>query len=354
MPAQISHLLFAEEALYAALPSMSSSLLARSGNLFRFGAQGPDFFYHNQHSRPTGLKYGVAAHREGYGRLVAALAREVQHLQEKASLPPEETAQLKAYILGFATHGFLDRWTHPFIVYFSGWVDPRRPDTEKYFRSHIFFERILDVLILARRRGLEVSAFPLLSQIDCGQRLPYPLVKSLLKALNAAYPTMRFKSRDRRRIENAYSDALLFYTFTDPGVPENRLLALERDRIEDRRRLAFFHPPELPQGIDFLNEGHRSWQHPCLPDRVSTASFPELFQDALAEAVPALRLLAEALEGRRDPAEVEQAVGNASLNTGLERNQRCALRHSAPLPLPEILQEMYAGAGFIGGPTPSN
>jgi hypothetical protein len=165
---------------------------------------------------------------------------------------------------------------------------------------------------------------------------------------------MQFKSRDRRRIENAYSDALQFYTFTDPGVPENRLLALERDFIEDRRRLAFFHPLELPQGIDFLNEEHRSWLHPCLPDRASSASFPELFEAALAEAVPALRLLAEALEGRRDPLELEQAVGNASLNTGLERNQRCALQHSAPLPLPEMLQGIYAGAGFVGGRTSSN
>jgi hypothetical protein len=354
MPSHISHLLFAEDTLAAALPSSSSSLLAQRGNLFRFGAQGPDFFYHNQRTRPTGLKYGVATHREGYGRLVAALVREVRHLEDKNSTPPQEVERLKAYVLGFATHGFLDRWTHPFIVYFSGWVDPRRPDTEKYFRSHIFFERILDVLLLARRRDLEVTDFPLLSLLSCGPRLPYPLVKSLLKALNAAYPQMQFKSRDRRRIENAYADALQFYSFTDPGVPENRLQALERDRIEDRRRLAFFHPLELPQGIDFLNERRRSWRHPCLPDRDSTASLPELFEAALIEAVPALRLLAEALEGRRDPSEVERVVGNASLNTGLERSQRCALRNSDPLPLPEILQAIYAGAGFVGGRNPSN
>jgi hypothetical protein len=354
MPAHISHLLFAEDALSGALPSMSPVLLARQGNLFRFGAQGPDFFYHNQRTRPTGLKYGVASHREGYGRLVAALVREVRHLEDKRSTPPEEVERLKAYVLGFATHGFLDRWTHPFIVYFSGWVDPGRPETDKYFRSHIFFERILDVLLLGRRRGLAVSGFPLLSLLTCGPRLPYSLVKSMLKALNAAYPEMKFKSRDRRRIENAYADAIQFYAFTDPAAPENRLQALERDRSEDRRRLAFFHPLELPQGIDFLNEGHRRWQHPCLEDRGSTASFPELFEAALAEAVPALRLLAEALEGRRDPREVEQAVGNASLNTGLEPGQRCALRHSAPLPLPEILEAMYVEAGSVSGRTPLN
>jgi hypothetical protein len=344
MPAHISHLLFAEEALASALPSAGPALLARWGNLFRFGAQGPDFFYHNQSTRPTGLKYGVAAHREGYGRLVAALAREARHLQEKAGSAPQEAEQLKAYCLGFATHGFLDRRAHPYIVYFSGWVDPRRPETEKYFRTHIFFERILDVLLLRARRGMEASRYPLLAQLTCGEHLPYPLVKALLKALNAAYPGMAFKSRDRRRIENAYADALLFYTYTEPGHPENRRVAIERDRLENRHRLAFFHPIELPRGIDFLNEGHRSWLHPCFADRSSTASFPELYEAALAEAVPALKVLAQALEGQLDPHEVEAAIGNASLNTGLERSQRCTLQHCAPLPLPEILQGMYSEA----------
>ena len=354
MPAHISHLLFAEETLASALPAAGPTLLTQWGNLYRFGAQGPDFFYHNQRTRPTGLKYGVAAHREGYGRLVAALAREVRHLQEKTGCSPEEVEQLKAYCLGFATHGFLDRRLHPYIVYFSGWVDPRRPETEKYFRSHIFFERILDVLLLRRRRGMDISQYPLLARLTCGERLPYPLVKALLKALNSAYPQMDFKSRDRRRIENAYADALLFYTYTDPAHPENRLLAVERDRLENRHRLAFFHPRELPRGIDFLNEQHRPWLHPCFADRSSTASLPELYEAALAEAVPALKVLAEALEGRSDPREVEEAIGNASLNTGLERAQRCSLQHSAPLPLPEILQDMYAEVGPIASRSASN
>jgi len=56
MPAQICHILFAEEALRAALGERASSLLERHGSLFRFAAQGPDCFSHNQRPRPTGLK----------------------------------------------------------------------------------------------------------------------------------------------------------------------------------------------------------------------------------------------------------------------------------------------------------
>jgi len=350
MPAQICHLLFAEEALQAALGARAPALLERHGKLFRFGAQGPDFFYHNQRTRPTGLKYGVAAHREGYGRLTANLVREIRRLEERG-LDEEVRGELEAFTLGWATHAFLDRGTHPFIVYFSGWVDRARPETEKYFRCHIFYERILDVLTLRERRGLEPAALPLPELLGCGPVLPYPLVKALLKALNAAYPRMAFKSRDRRRIENAYADAMFFYTYTDPSQPRYLRLALERDREAPRQRLALFHPRELPADIDFLNSAHAPWRHPCRGERTSCASFPELYAQSLAQAVPALALLQEALAGRRGPEEVEAAVGNASLNTGLERSQRCLLQHSAPLPLPELLETLYLRAQAPSSPS---
>jgi len=343
MPAQICHLLFAEEALRGALGEQAAGLLERHGNLFRFGAQGPDFFYHNQRTRPTGLKYGVAAHHEGYGRLTANLVRGFRRLEARG-IDEAVRGELTAFTLGWATHAFLDRVAHPFIVYFSGWVDSTRPETGKYFRCHIFFERILDVLTLRERRGQETAELSLPGLLGCGPVLPYPLVKTLLKALNAAYPRMSRKSLDRRRIENAYADAMFFYTYTDPSEPRYRQLSLERDREAPKRRLALFHPQELPSGIDFLNRAHAGWRHPCLGE-TSTASFPQLYEQALAQAVPALSVVGEALTGRRTAEEVEAAVGNASLNTGLERAQRCHLQYCAPLPLAELLDGLYRQSG---------
>jgi hypothetical protein len=58
--------------------------------------------------------------------------------------------------------------------------------------------------------------------------------------------------------------------------------------------------------------------------------------------VPALSLVDEALAGRRPAEEVEAAVGNASLNTGLERSRRCHLQYGDPLPLAELLDGLYA------------
>jgi hypothetical protein len=353
MPAQICHLLFGEEALRGALGARAEGLLERHGNLLRFAAQGPDFFYHNQRTMPTGLKYGVAAHHEGYGRLTANLVRGFRRLVARG-IDEAVHGELTAFTLGWATHAFLDRAAHPFIVYFSGWVDPARPETGKYFRCHLFLERILDVLTLRQRRGQEASELSLPGLLGCGPVLPYPLVKTLLKALNAAYPRMSRKSLDRRRIENSYADAMFFYTYTDPSEPRYRKLALEHDREASKRRLALFHPRELPQGIDFLNCAHARWLHPCLGEPGSTASFPQLYEQALAQAVPALRVVDEALAGRLPPEEAEAAVGNASLNTGLERSRRCRLQYCAPLPLAELLDGLYRHADRIDRLPPSN
>jgi hypothetical protein len=340
MPSQICHLMFAEDSLREALGRKAEAILSERGNIFRFGAQGPDFFYHNQRTRPTGLKFGVNAHREGYGRLVTHMIRELRRLEAKGY---EELPLIKAYILGFTSHAFLDKRTHPFIDYHSGWVEADREESERYYRCHIFLERILDVLMLKIKRGLNIREFGLLPLLDCGAMLPYGIIKTLVKSLNETYPNTHFKSRDRRRVENAYIDSMGFYTFIDPLNPQYRRLAFERDRSThgERRRLALFHPFEIPQDIDFLNVENHTWTHPCNNEWRHQESFPELWEIALNETVPVLVEMHEILEGDRDPARAEQLIGNQSLGTGLNRHDNCRLRYNQPLPLPELLDSMY-------------
>jgi hypothetical protein len=340
MPSQICHLIFAEDTLKQALGGHAETILRDRGNVYRFGAQGPDFFYHNQRTKPTGLKFGVNAHRQGYGRLVANMIRELRHLQTKNH---QELPSIKAYILGFVTHAFLDKEAHPFIDFFSGWVDMNRPETERYYRCHIFMERILDVLMLKIKRGVDIREFNLISLLDCGAMLPYGIIKTLVKSLHATYPNTHFKSRDRRRVENAYIDSMGFYTFIDPMNPRYRRVAWERDRGSsgDRRRLALFHPFEIPEDIDFLNLGNDTWTHPCNDEWRHKESFPELWEAAAARTLPVLREIHAILEGGENPERAEQLICNQSLGTGLNWDDDYRLLYNRPLPLPELLDKIY-------------
>ncbi len=334
MPSHFAHLLFAEEALRGALGDRGEEMLSAHGNLFRFGAQGPDFFYHNQRTMPTGLRYGVALHRHNYGTFVRELAREALRL----SVGPG--AELSAYILGFATHAPLDRKTHPFIGYFAGAASAREEASRRLYHAHPFLERILDVLVLQERFGKTPADFDYLSLVRCGVNLPYPVIKTLVKALNATYPSYNYKSRDRLRIQNAYRDALFFYKLTNHLNPDLVREAYKQDRKDGfkHRRLGLIHPRTVPEGFDFLNLGHAGWCHPCSDADRSTASFLDLYEQALQECTVMLATLYAVLSGQEELDAVPDVVGNASLDTGREA---CTPVHSRPLPLAEILDDIY-------------
>ncbi len=248
------------------------------------------------------------------------------------------------YILGFVTHAPLDRATHPFIGYFAGWVDPSREETLRLFRCHAFYERILDLLVLRQRRGKAPADFDFLPLVRCGIMLPYPVLKTIVKSLNATYPSLSFKSRDRRRVENAYHDTISFYKFTNHVNPHLHTLAYRRDRKDGfrQRRFALLHPRVVPEGYDFLNESRLAWCHPCDERRASNATFMELYEAAIPKAAEMLCGVWDALTRRSPPEGLARLIGEESLDTG---GEPCTPVHSQPLPLPEILDEMYRAVG---------
>ncbi|HEY9593721.1 MAG TPA: zinc dependent phospholipase C family protein [Spirochaetia bacterium] len=338
MPSHFTHLLFAEEALRKALGSQADDILTAHGNLFRFGAQGPDFFYHNQRTMPTGLRYGVALHRHDFVRFVEEMVREALRLSEGPG------SELAAFTLGFATHGPLDRHAHPYIGYFAGWADPRKEAGLAQYHAHPFLERIIDVLILKERFGLEAADFDFLSKVRCGKTLPYPVIKAIVKGLNTVYPLYNYKSRDRRRIQNAYHDSIFFYKVTNHLNPDIARLAYKKDRKEGfkERRLGLLHPRYIPEGYDFLNMTHTAWCHPCDDTETRHESFLDLYEAALAECVPILKRLDAVIAGQAPLERLGDAVGNASLDTGRDP---CTPRFNRPFPLREILEQMYAATG---------
>ena len=346
MPAHITHVLFAEDVLRQATAN-ADAILERAGNLFRLGAQGPDLFYHNQRTRPLGLRYGTLLHRRGYGTVIAQMAQLLLAAAARDGALDQEAA---AYLLGFATHAELDRHTHPYIICRGGWVRSGDDASRVYFRCHTFLERMLDVVALRELRGAELHQFDFFSQIYCGERLPYATLKMLLKAIDAGYPDARYKSRNRRRIENAYVDSMRFYTLTDHRNPQLRRRALQLDRSEGfrRRRVAVYHFPDHGQELDPGNLRRRPWPHPCAPELRSTDSFLDRMTAARTVLVPRLRTLAATIGLRFDPpagaiapTELAPLFGDQGLGATLD-GATCTPVHAEPLPLPDVFERLYA------------
>jgi hypothetical protein len=345
MASQITHILAGEEALHRAAPELASTVLARAGGYFRYGCQGPDIFYHNQRTKPSGLHYGSLAHRREYGRIVEGALGAAP----PGRFRPDEP--VGAYLLGMATHAAVDRATHPFIVYFSGWHSPSIPGTERFRSCHPFFERLLDVALLGSLRGetpadFDIEALLAPPNIEEAARADEGIVALWAAGLRTAYP--QAAGGDfllERRIGNALIDGRYFYAITNPAVT-----ALNRRRedwfayLDDRvgyRSISLVYPDALPEGMDPMNLTGIRWLHPAGDGRSSTESYLDLVKKAVEDADAAIRLLIEAFaRGEAEPGLAER-IGNGGLSITDRSGLTIAPRVADPLLLAELMAAEY-------------
>lgn len=343
MPSQIAHVLVGEAALARAAPGTADSLLSEPrGLFFRLGCQGPDIFYHNQRTRPVALHYGVLVHRRGFGRLVESM------LETWIREDGDPDSPWAAFLLGFATHGALDRAAHPYIVHGSGWTEPGKPETERYRGCHAFLERVLDTLLWERRTGMPVSSF------DAGSRLlppgdfPLEFPERMTSALRRAYPSET--AGDPRlpvRIANALSDTRRFLLLTNPAETSRKSGGACPDPESLRhlrgshslRIVSVLYPETFDRGIDWASERGRPWVHPCRGGPERRESFYDLCDAAESEAEGLLRLVLDGLRSRRVPPGLADTVGNGTLNVGNPDGRPARPRFKDPLPLYEAMTE---------------
>lgn len=342
MPSQITHVLVGEAALALAAPETARAVLGGGlAPFFRLGCQGPDIFYHSQRTRPVAVHYGVLAHRRRFGSLLKAMAELWVREDGDPSSP------WAAYILGFATHGALDRAAHPFIVFFSGWMDSQRPETRRYRGCHAFLERILDILAWERATGEAVSSFDAERLLLPSEGLPPNFAERLTRSLLRAYP--RETEGDvllRLRMDNALSDTRHFYELTNPARTSRPDENLEAYRYLDAavgpRSVSVIYPNSLPRSEDWANEGGSPWTHPCQGEIEDTRSYFDLCGEATGEAAHLLGVLLEGLREKTLPSSLGDLAGNGTLNVGDSSGDPARARFSRPLPLPELMEDEFA------------
>lgn len=327
MPAHFTHAVFAQQ-----MVSCPREMLP----FLYLGAQGPDIFLHNRRSVPSGLAYGIALHKEGFGRFTGLLAA-------NAAVHGPESA-CAYYAAGFITHGILDRKTHPFINYHAGWIVPGKKSTLQYQYCHPFFERIIDTLVVRHLFGTGLLDFAFARKIDCGPNLPDTIREAVAASLAAAFPNRTGTDRElETKIENAYSDTIGFYRFSDPANRKNlrAVIRMKPDPVDLRRISALLYHKDYP-GHDYLNLDRGTWYHPHKPEKERRDSFPDLFEAAKDAARPVLHIFGKLLKSpysREYMNDLQTALGDHSLS---DDDPVIALPGCIPkdrLPLEKILAE---------------
>jgi hypothetical protein len=287
---------------------------------------------------------------------------------------------LGAYALGFMTHAFLDRFCHPYIVYKS--VTLPQPNTAMQStafapqsipfappaaanggaetlgrHAHPFFERIIDVLMLALLRGKVVASWDQEAALcDICEKPPLGLKELLARSLQAGFPERTGNDlKLSQRMDNTFADAAHFYRMTAPANTSMHSRNIRRsfprsgsfygpfdaDGKPDRRSLVYIYPEELSLDIDYLNLRRDTWFYPVGEEREDSRSFPEIYAQAVKAAADSLsvfivRYLEKGFFPIKDAA---QSIGNGSLSVQDENGKPCAVTRTLPLPLEKVIEQ---------------
>jgi hypothetical protein len=222
-------------------------------------------------------------------------------------------------------------------------VVPFDPRSEKYRNCHVFYERIIDVFVLRIRTGVSIDGYDFYSHVDCGETMPAILSDSITEAVMKTYPDYTDREKIHQQIENAYFDTRRYFAFTNPPSRESVRAAFIEEHSTTKppgKLLALLHPSELPD-LDFLNFGKEKWNHPGKPQEIRTESFIDLYEQAINSAVPVVRAVADAFDGSISCEEAAATVGNENLSDGESKKAIRKLKYVKPLPLQEIMHEIY-------------
>lgn len=246
---------------------------------YRFGLHGPDFFFYYNLApiRPNVRvpSLGSAVHRRNVGEFFAACLEFAQN--ERGTRRDMATS----YLAGFLGHYATDCTLHPYVYYFS-----------KVNRYHTLLETLMDAQIL-EYRGESRQSLPsgYVASAGAGKWCIADMYRYALKrAHDINVPrSVLIKSMD--------SFARFMRKLDDPGGKSYR-----RNKRFERVFLGSYplmtralHPPKLDE-TDYLNLKHREWHKPWNYEYVSTASVPDMMEEASTLTADYVLALYKAME----------------------------------------------------------
>lgn len=286
MASQIIHALEGWQAFSEAVPFVAAQLDTSQKTWFYLGCQGPDIFYHSQRTAPYGIYFGSLLHRSKFNEFIVELITAAS----EAGFALETPEML--FILGFASHGWIDSLTHPYIIYHAGWYDPAHPETKQYQYAHTFLERILDSLYWMEHIQVPVTCFrqadllipgyseKLISEYDklisTNKNHYNAIIELLIHAFSKTYHHRFLKFSDTaRRIENAFIDSFHVFIKTDPSRIASLEVSQKQKELHEAGKAMLF-PVQPAIDIDWQNTMQKTWYNPCEPLREFTASWQML------------------------------------------------------------------------------
>ncbi len=249
----------------------SNAFLKNNSEYLYLGTQGPDplFFggiipFHGLHLLTAKKKLGNKLHRHNPHRFFRLLIDQSYLIEDDRF-----RKKFQAYIFGQFAHYLLDRETHPFIIYNSGF-DENGKITKKYHYYHAAYETEIDML-LAKKYGFK-------SFLDNPSEI-LPSDKQILKVIDTSLiPALKLYFNDKKIPKNYFSNSLS--NMKRMIRWENKNGKFKRKFFGKTRLTSLSINKDALQFEDALNEKKNIWLNPVTGEK-SRESFIELQSKAM-------------------------------------------------------------------------
>ena len=314
MPNIITHKIFAEEVYKRITKKDIKDMIEKHFQLYYIGSNGPDFlfFYHAkpwESFKDHQLNHiGSALHKGHvdafYDSAVASI------LKEKDSYTKESEA---AYVMGHLCHWALDMMSHPYIFYRTG--DCLGNSAGLHHR----FESMMDTMMLQKYHQLDISNYRSYEICEYDEEMLKAIARIYVPAVKHALSEDVKVYHLREALDGWKDIQKLLY---DPSNKKAAILkGVEKALRKPWAISGNVVPKNIDETYDILNEQHREWSHPCDASIVSTASFIDLFEQAVEVAVVLLEKLYGCIEYGADVAGLLHLLQDRAYDTGMSGEQ---------------------------------
>ena len=313
MPDVITHALGAMEAIDR-FDHPLTKLIKKNTNVYRLGAQGPDFFFYYRalpgQDAQGAHKYGGMLHQNHPFAFLLALLDYTKIKRKSKDFPI-----LLSYSLGFITHYAFDQTLHPFIYAHSGVARDDQPGTQIYHYYHKMYEIACDTYLLQEKKKLNAGRFRSSQWIDLREDFPRAISKMLDACVNSVHG-IKWETEDYQ--EALESMPKILDTLYDPyRVKRYGFAALE---LLLRKRHAFtqaLYLHKLPEDPSFFNLDHQPWFHPTDSTLIFNDSFMDRYDQCVDKSEAFLDVAIGYIDCSKTRVDLYGVLGDVAYDTGI-------------------------------------
>lgn len=312
MPNLITHTIFAEEALNLMQNTKYKKWIEKHKEEYKIGTNGPDFLFFYDifpllKKRDARIsKIGSKMHKKKINLFYETAIKAYQDIKEK-----EIKEAATVYLIGHYLHWQLDSIMHPYVVYKTGFNDPRSID------KHHRLESMMDTILLKRLRNTTIQTYK--TYEICNRSLLS--VKAIASFYIPCIKTCFKEDINEEIIEKSLIDwQKVQKVLYDPKGKKFKTIQILENMIHHKWLLSSqIVRNEMDNTYDIMNDNHQVWHHPCTNETFDK-SVMDLFQEALKNSKIGIPLLITALETGNSDAFLK-FIGDKTYANGISGDQ---------------------------------